>query len=388
MLNSAARRPASGTAFRALEVLVFIGIVFASRGALADGMHDAERLLKAHDYKQAMAQVDHVLAAKPGDPKARFLKGVILTEAGDSKQAIHVFKNLTQDYPELPEPYNNLAVIYAAEGRYELARDELEKALRTHPSYATAYENLGDVYAKLASQAYDKALQIDSSNSTAQDKLALIRKLIGGPPESIDEGRGVAVAAATHAAAPAAAAAAPKPVPNHPATQLAEAKPAPAKPAPHAEHATAVAKAVEKAKPPAPPRKPMTPAPRAKPAHEAAPSPAATEGAILATVQAWARAWSAQDVGRYLSFYAKNFETPHGEPRSRWERIRHERVSAPKSISVTVDSPRVTLEPHGEAKVTFRQLYRTKRLTLEATKTLVLEKSGSRWLIRREEVAH
>src|SRR2546425_9737176 len=76
-----------------------------------------------------------------------------------------IFTKLTQDYPELPEPYNNLAVIYASQGQYEKARAALEQSIRTHPSYATAYENLGDVYAKLASQAYDKALQLDSSNS-------------------------------------------------------------------------------------------------------------------------------------------------------------------------------------------------------------------------------
>ena len=85
---------------------------------------------------------------------------------------------LTEDYPELPEPYNNLAVLYAQQKQYDKARTALEMAIRTHPSYAIAYENLGDVYAKLASQAYDKALQLDSANSTAQNKMALIRDLI------------------------------------------------------------------------------------------------------------------------------------------------------------------------------------------------------------------
>jgi tetratricopeptide (TPR) repeat protein len=89
-----------------------------------------------------------------------------------------VFSKLTEDYPELPEPYNNLAVIYAQQKQYDKAKQALEMAIRTHPSYATAHENLGDIYARLASQAYDKALQIDSSNSSAQNKLALIRDLM------------------------------------------------------------------------------------------------------------------------------------------------------------------------------------------------------------------
>jgi tetratricopeptide (TPR) repeat protein len=116
-------------------------------------------------------------ADEPRDPQARFLKAVILTEQGSSREAIDIFTRLTQDFPELPEPYNNLAVIYAAQGQYEKARAALEQSIRTQPGYATAYENLGDVYAKLASQAYDKALQLDKTNSGAQTKLSRAREI-------------------------------------------------------------------------------------------------------------------------------------------------------------------------------------------------------------------
>ena len=142
---------------------------------------DAAKHLKAGQHQQALERVNKALAAKPRDPQARFLKGLILTEQGNSKEAIDIFTKLTQDYPELPEPYNNLAVIYASQGQYDRARAALEQSIRTHPSYATAYENLGDVYAKLASQAYDKALQIDSSNTAAKNKLSLARELVGRP---------------------------------------------------------------------------------------------------------------------------------------------------------------------------------------------------------------
>ena len=135
-------------------------------------------MLRAGQTDQAMQKVDAVLAQKPRDAQMRFFKGLILTEQGKSNDAIQVFLHLTEDYPELPEPYNNLAVLYASQGEYEKARASLEMAIRTHPSYATAHENLGDVYAKLASQAYDKALQLDSNNTAAQSKLALIRELI------------------------------------------------------------------------------------------------------------------------------------------------------------------------------------------------------------------
>ncbi|MBK5206948.1 MAG: tetratricopeptide repeat protein, partial [Polaromonas sp.] len=118
------------------------------------------------------------LASKPRDPQMRFLKGVIQTETGKTSDAIATFTNITEDYPELPEPYNNLAVLYAGQSQFDKARAALEMAIRTNPSYATAHENLGDIYARLASQAYSKALQLDSSNATVQPKLALIHQLL------------------------------------------------------------------------------------------------------------------------------------------------------------------------------------------------------------------
>src|SRR4029077_13377674 len=113
------------------------------------------------------------------------------------------FTSLTEDYPELPEPYNNLAVLYASKGKYDKPRNPLARAIRTHPSDAIAHENLGDVYAKMASEAYDKALQLDRSNAAAQTKLAMIKDLFTG---SVVPGKGArdttesAVAGATSSA--------------------------------------------------------------------------------------------------------------------------------------------------------------------------------------------
>ena len=145
----------------------------------ADALQDISKQIKQGQHAQALEQVDKYLAGKPKDAQGRFLKGIVLAEMNKPNEAIVVFTKLTEDYPELPEPYNNLAVIYAQQKQYDKAKQALEMAIRTHPSYATAHENLGDIYARLASQAYDKALQIDSSNPSAQKKLALIRDLMG-----------------------------------------------------------------------------------------------------------------------------------------------------------------------------------------------------------------
>jgi tetratricopeptide (TPR) repeat protein len=290
-------------------------VTFAVAGdARADELQEATQLLKAGQHKQALERVNKVLAAKPNDAQARFLKGLIFTDQGNTKDAIEIFTRLTQDYPELPEPYNNLAVIYASQGQYEKARAALEQSIRTHPSYATAYENLGDVYAKLASQAYDKALQLDSSNSGAKNKLSLVRELVGPAKE-----------------------------PAKPAVVLAE-----------------------------------------KPVEE--PKPAVDPGAeVLAAVNGWAKAWSSKDAEGYLAHYNKNFKTPGGQPRQAWEKARRERITAPKSISVDVESPKVTMQGNDRASVAFRQNYQSDVLKATSRKTLVLVKADGRWLIEEEK---
>jgi len=322
--------------------------------ARADDLQDAAKLLRSGQHAQAMERVNKVLAAKPKDAQARFLKGLIFTEQGNTKEAIAMFQKLTEDYPELPEPYNNLAVIYAGQGQYDRARQALEQSIRTHPSYATAYENLGDVYAKLASQAYDKALQLDSSNAAAQNKLALVRDLVGTAPKG--GAKPAAVVAQKEPAKPAAVVAA---APEKPAPAPVE-KPA-AKPAPE----------------------PAKPAAEVKP--EPKPAAAAGDAEVLQAVNAWAAAWSKKDVDAYLAFYAKTFKTPAGEPRADWEAGRRQRITAPKSISVAISAPKVTIEGD-KATVSFRQSYRSDVIKSDGGKTLVLSKSGGRWQIVQERV--
>jgi len=146
--------------------------------ALADDLQEATRLYRQGNKSEAQAKLSAFLAQNPKDVRGRFLQGVIHAEQKRTPEALKIFTALTEDHPELPEPYNNLAVLYASQGEYEKARRALETSIRTHPSYAVAHENLGDVYATLASQAYDRALQLDGGNTAARTKLALIKELV------------------------------------------------------------------------------------------------------------------------------------------------------------------------------------------------------------------
>jgi len=198
--------------------------------AHADDYADVAQLVRNGKLADAMTKVDQYLTTKPRDPQMRFLKGVIQRDSGKTSDAIATFTRLTEDYPELPEPYNNLAVLYAGQSQYDKARTALEMAIRTNPSYTTAHENLGDVYAKLASQAYGKALQLDASNTAVAPKLALIRELFN--PATAKGQRPAALPASNTSptTAPATPAAAPvtpatKPAPTLTETPVAKAPP-------------------------------------------------------------------------------------------------------------------------------------------------------------------
>jgi tetratricopeptide (TPR) repeat protein len=358
---------------RALAIGLAIG--FAAP-AFADNLPEVQRLIKQGQFPQAMEKVDAYLSSRPKDAQGRFLKGLIYTEMNKPTEAIAVFTKLSEDYPELPEPYNNLAVLYAQQKQYDKARTALEMAIRTHPSYAIAYENLGDVYAKLASQAYDKALQLDNSNSTTQNKLALIRDLITTSGKANVKPQ----PAAPVAAAPA------------PAAQPAPAAPVAAKPVAPAT-ATVVAATQGAAAAAAQPAKPA-PAPAAAPA--VTPPPVATAPApvkeaanpasddVAKAVKAWADAWSRKDMRAYLGAYASDFDTPKGMSRKAWEQEREQRIAGKGGkISVSVDNPVVTINGD-KATAKFRQHYKATGLSSSTSKTLVLVRSGSKWLIKEE----
>ena len=368
---------------RIWRILLAVALLHCAATVAADEIADIGKLLKSGQLEQASQKADAYLASKPRDAQGQFLKGLILTEQNKTAEAIAAFTRLTELYPELPEPYNNLAVLYAGQGQFERARQALEMAIRTHPSYATAHENLGDVYAKLASQAYDKALQLDSGNATAQTKLALVRDLIGSGTRAKPQ-VAQAVPLGGKAASPSAAAAPAKPAPVPPIPT------APAVAPPAAKSAVAVAAPVAAA----PGTAPAAAAKDTKSAAVAA-APAATKepvskaaendkAEVVAAVNAWAGAWARQDVAAYLSAYARDFKLPRGESRQAWEASRKSRVSAPKKIEVSIDNPVVSFDDAGIATVKFRQNYKSNIVTARSAKMLVMSKAGGKWQIREE----
>jgi tetratricopeptide (TPR) repeat protein len=155
-----------------------LALLLMTGTAHADDYADVNQLLRQGKASEALAKADAYIAGKPRDPQMRFLRGVILSEQGKQADATVAFTQLTQDFPELPEPYNNLAALYAAQSQFEKARVALEMAIRLNPNYATAYENLGDVHLRLAAQSYNKAQSFATANASVAPKLTLVRQII------------------------------------------------------------------------------------------------------------------------------------------------------------------------------------------------------------------
>ena len=336
MLSASSRGGTSTLVTSRLRLLALSVAVSAALGATVvmaqtDDYAEVNRLMRAGQLSEALSKVDQYLTSKPRDPQMRFLKGVIQTEGGKHSDAIATFSKLTEEFPELPEPYNNLAVLYAGQSQFDKARAALEMAIRTNPSYATAHENLGDVYAKLASQSYSKALQLDSGNTAVAPKLSLIRTLFSADAKGgARPGAALAPAAAPVATAPVAVA------------------------------------------------KPAVPAPT--------PAPAASgnaEAAVEAAVASWAKAWSSKNMQAYLGAYAGNFTPPGGQARSAWEADRKARIVPRSRIGVDISDLSVSVDGD-RASASFKQDYSSDTLNVTSQKKLDFVKSGSRWLIVRE----
>ena len=329
-----------------------------SLAAGADEIQEINKLFKQGKQEQALGRINTYLVSKPKDAQARFLKGLILTEQDKTNDVIKVFSDLTEDFPELPEPYNNLAVLYASQGQYDKARIALEMAIRTHPSYATAHENLGDIYAKMASQAYDRALQLDHSNASTQTKLAMVKEIFA----TTETAKGVKPG--KHTRKPQALTA------DADATASAQVSPV---------------STVASTSPVVAAHEPAVPASKQPAGHK--PATANNNNDVLNRVHAWAAAWAAKDVKGYLAFYAEDFKVPGNVSRADWEAQRNDRISKPKFIQVSISEPKVEFVDDSHASVSFKQTYNASHLHTSSGKTLLLEKSGDNWLIQEESAS-
>ncbi len=163
------------SALRQTGVLIVWGLFAAL--AQADDYDDVATLMRSGQNSEALPRIEKFLQTRPRDAQMRFFKGLIQRDAGKPAEALATFNELVQDYPELPEPYNNLAVIYASQNELEKARAALDMALRNNPAYTIAHENMGDILTRMALQAYQRAQQLGAGPGRLAAKIEALTTL-------------------------------------------------------------------------------------------------------------------------------------------------------------------------------------------------------------------
>lgn len=135
-----------------------LSILALSAGlAWADIYQEVNDKISSSQWAAAQTLIDQQLKKQPADPQIRLLQSQMQTAQGQTALAIDTLQALTQEFPELPEPYNNLAVLLAGQQRLDDALAALKLAVRARPDYSVALENLGDLYVALARQSYRQA---------------------------------------------------------------------------------------------------------------------------------------------------------------------------------------------------------------------------------------
>ncbi|MFM7025486.1 MAG: tetratricopeptide repeat protein [Limnohabitans sp.] len=157
---------------------ILLSLMVLGSSAQADAYDDTERLIRNGQLERASQLASRHLQASPQDPQMRLLLSRILDRQGKTDDAIAQLESLCQEFPELPEPHNNLAVLYARLGRMQDAMDSLNKALLARPDYTTALENLGDLHLSLALQAYRRAGGSPGAPASLQHKADTLAPLL------------------------------------------------------------------------------------------------------------------------------------------------------------------------------------------------------------------
>ncbi|MBF0158542.1 MAG: tetratricopeptide repeat protein [Magnetococcales bacterium] len=416
----------------------FVWVVLLSMLAVCDTVSVAhalppelESIYRSLDNKrlaEADEQINRYLAKKPKEASALFLKGLILVERDKKADALRQFQQLTELYPEMPEPYNNLAVLYAEQGLLNEARQALLKAIKTHPSYGTAHDNLGDLYSKMASQAYSKALQLDRTNKAIEARLTPLTRLLSSVGGEVVAGSATAQASdqaavcrdaieRVHGELLERARVQAHDELRHDMSQkirqeiMAQTRQEMAEQlrneAREQLRAELLAQAredaqerlrgeiEEKARPgnKTPPASALSPVASAKEAAATAQGEqeiAARERnqiAVEEVVRHWVAAWSTKKVDQYLKFYGSGFRLPPPfRQRSEWEQKRSAVILKAQTIRIELDNLQVQSLDRKQARVTFLQSYWSDAYQDKTRKMLLLRQEKDGWKIVQETV--
>lgn len=293
--------------------------------------------LLQQQYSRAATTGLALLRKTPQDDQILFLTALAFQQDQQPQQALKYYQQLNQHNPGLPEPLNNMALIHLQQGDHDQAVDALIASLKTHPAYATAWQNLRNLYQGLASEAYRKALSEENKTSKVLDKIQLtalnnLHSLVGNPAPQKEQ-----------------------------VIQPIQLDQTPAAPAPNDEN-IGEAKA----------RKPEI-------------SIDELEQQLIQTVKNWASAWSNRDFENYVNAYTDNYKGGKSNHRA-WVDYRRSRILQAGKINVNVNYIRIKSRNAHRAIIDFEQAFKSPTYRDRVVKRIILTKQDNHWKISQERI--
>ncbi|MGM9512832.1 tetratricopeptide repeat protein [Roseateles sp. DB2] len=166
---------------RLLALVLAAGLCWSAPARAAGELEKAQQQWLQGHQADAKKTLETALAEDPNNARLRFALALMRMESGETAQAETLLRRLTEDFPDLADPFNNLAVILAARGDMDAAFEALQRAVNLQPEHVQAQENLGDVLLQLAARAYAVAARPGPQSSVnAGLKLRRTQELLRG----------------------------------------------------------------------------------------------------------------------------------------------------------------------------------------------------------------
>ena len=306
-------------------LLVFLCLLLPGAALAVLSTEQLQLLVEQEKYVEAVLEGNDILQQDPTDARARFLTAYSYQMIAKTDKAILLYRDLIRDHPNLPEPRNNLAMIYLEQGDYDLASQLLVEAINTHSSYATAYANLSQVYKGIASEAYRRAVSESSEPAKYNHKIKLTA-ITGLDSLAAEAGPMQQVAS--------------KPQPE-PATTSTDSQ-------------TVV-------------------------------NAANQDTLLIEGVRNWAQAWRNKNFDTYRASYAADYRDKFNT-HEQWVKHRQDRILRPGDIKIEVSDFTVRQRGANRASVDFTQAFSSPGYSDRVIKRLDFQRVGSQWKIASERV--
>ncbi|MCP4334459.1 MAG: tetratricopeptide repeat protein [Gammaproteobacteria bacterium] len=310
-------------------LLVLLCLLLPGATLAAASTQQLQLLVEQKKFVKAVNEGNDILQQDPTDARARFLTAYSYQMTAITDKAISLYQGLIRDHPTLPEPRNNLAMIYLEQGDYDRASQMLVSAINTRIGYAIAYANLSQVYKSIASEAYRRAISqsTEPAEYTHDIELTAITWLDIQNPATAPQIASLTVS---------------KPVQEE---QLAK--------------DIATTQSVVNA--------------------------ANEDTRLIEKVRNWALAWSSKDFDNYRESYATGYRDKFNT-HEQWIKHRRERIVRPGKIKVEVSDFAVRQRGTNRASVNFTQAFSSPSYSDRVVKRLDFERVGSQWKIAAERV--